>query len=348
MNLSSVTIAIILFTAAFLASLLGVTVFTRWSLRRGFLDVPNERSSHTTLTPRGGGLVIVLVCLIGYLIIGLGLGLPIFWGYFIGALLVAGISWLDDLYSLPFWSRLIVHMAAAVVLIWDIGFWSELVLPLVSVDIALGHIFGLGLTLVWVVWLVNAYNFMDGIDGIAALQALISCVAWAVLTSVLNMPSAFLLSGIVACASTGFLIHNWQPAKIFMGDVGSAFLGFTLASMPLLARAETPLNVSILPIVAVLFVWFFVFDTAFTLIRRILGRKRIWEAHREHIYQRLIIEGKDHSTVALAYGLASAFICILVLLAIFLSGIFPWVALLSLFVMTILAIYLGTRKKTLT
>ncbi len=344
MNLASVIPAMILFAAAFLASLFGVRFFTRWSLSRGLLDVPNERSSHSMLTPRGGGLVIVLVCLIGYLVIGFGLGLPISWGYFVGALLVAGISWLDDLYSLPFWSRLIVHMVAAVVLVRDTGFWSELFLPLISVDIAIGNLFGLVFTVVWVVWLLNAYNFMDGIDGIAALQALISCVAWAVLASVLNMPSAFLLSGIVACASAGFLIHNWQPAKIFMGDVGSAFLGFTLAAMPLLARAETQLNTPILPIVAVLFVWFFVFDTVFTLIRRLLGQKRFWEAHREHIYQKLIIEAKDHSTVTLIYGFASAFLCTLVLLAIILSGIFPWLALLSLILLTLLVIYLGIRK----
>ncbi len=345
MNFASVTSVIILFSAAFFASLFGVTFFTRWSLSRGLLDVPNERSSHTMLTPRGGGLVIVVVCLIGYLVIGFGLGMPIFWGYFIGALLVAGISWLDDLYSLPFWSRLIVHVTAAVVLVRDTGFWSELAIPLISIDIAIGKVFGLVFTVVWVVWLLNAYNFMDGIDGIAALQAIVSCVAWAVLASVLNMPSAFLLSGIVACSSAGFLIHNWQPAKIFMGDVGSAFLGFTLAAMPLLAGTETRLETPILPVLAVLFVWFFVFDTVFTLTRRLLSGKRIWEAHREHIYQKLIIEGKGHSTVSLIYGFASAILSGLVILAIVSAGIFHSLALFSFVLLTLLITYLGIRKK---
>lgn len=345
MNGVSVTTSILLFAVAFIASMLGVKLFTLWSLRKGLVDVPNDRSSHTTPTPRGGGLVIVLVCLLGYLSIGFVLGLPQSWGYIVGAILVAGVSWIDDLYSLPFWSRLAVHLVAAAILIWDVGFWSELFVPLSSANIPLGNIFGLLFTAAWVVWLLNAYNFMDGIDGIAATQALISSVAWAVLASILHLPSAFFLAGIVAASSAGFLLHNWQPAKIFMGDVGSAFLGFTLAAMPLIARSESRVDVPILPVVAMLFVWFFVFDTVFTFARRLLARRRVWEAHREHIYQKLIIEGRQHSTVTLLYGFASALLCAVVVLAIGLSGSYEWLAFLSLVVLTLFVTYLGVRKK---
>src|SRR4030095_10807109 len=214
----------LLFAPPFVASAIGVALFRRWSLHRELFDIPNERSSHSTPTPRGGGLVIVLVCLAGYLVMGFVLGMEVSWGFLAGSLIVALVSWLDDFYSLPFWSRLIFHVLAAGILVYDVGFWSDVYLPLVSTNISLGNAVGVCLTVVWIVWFLNAYNFMDGIDGIAALQAIVSCSAWAVLAWSLDLPSVFVLSGIVASASAGFLIHNWQPAKIFMGGVGSAFL----------------------------------------------------------------------------------------------------------------------------
>lgn len=334
-----------LFIGAFAASFVGVALVRKWSHSRERFDVPNERSSHTTPTPRGGGLALVLVCLTLYLVIGQILGLPFSWGYFFGALLVAVVSWLDDLYSLPFWSRLLVHLAAAAILIVDLGFWSELNVPLISTTISLGATLGVLLTAGWIVWLLNAYNFMDGIDGIAGLQATVAGIGWAVLALFLNLDSTFLLSGVVAASSAGFLLHNWQPARIFMGDVGSAFLGFTLASLPLIARAEAGRDLPILPVAAILFVWFFVFDTVFTLIKRVIGRRRVWEAHREHIYQKLTIEGLSHAAVAMIYNAATVWVIVLVLLSIILSGIYPSLTFLSLLLLTLVIGYLGLRKK---
>jgi UDP-N-acetylmuramyl pentapeptide phosphotransferase/UDP-N-acetylglucosamine-1-phosphate transferase len=344
----SVGIQLALFIGAFAASVVGVGLFRRWSRGRKLYDVPNERSSHTIPTPRGGGLVIVLVCLSLYLVIGGIFHLPFSWGYFCGALLVAVVSWIDDLYSLPFWSRLLVHLAAAAILISDVGFWSGLFIPMTATTLPLGNVLGLLLTVGWIVWFLNAYNFMDGIDGIAALQAAVAGVGWAVLASFLNLESTHLLSGIVAASSVGFLIHNWQPARIFMGDVGSAFLGFTLAAMPLVARAEARREIPVLPIVAVLFVWFFVFDTIFTFIKRLIARRRVWEAHREHIYQKLTIEGWPHAPVTLLYNSGAAVLVVMVLLSVMLSGIYPLLTFLSLTLLTLLTAYAGVRKKTLT
>ena len=335
------------FIAAFAISVIGVGLFRQWSHRRELFDVPNERSSHITPTPRGGGLVIVIVCLTLYLVVG-ALGLPFSWGYFCGALLVASVSWIDDLYSLPFWSRLLVHIAAAVILISDVGFWSQLFIPLTATTLAVGNILGILLTVGWIVWLLNAYNFMDGIDGIAALQAILAGIGWAILASFLDLGSTFLLSGILAASSAGFLIHNWQPARIFMGDVGSSFLGFTLAALPLIGSAEARKDIPILPTVAVLFVWFFIFDTVFTLIKRLIGRRRVWEAHREHIYQKLTIEGWSHAPVALLYNAAGAVLIVMVLLSVISSGIYPLLTFLSLTFLTLVTGYLGVRKKTLT
>ncbi|PYS97848.1 MAG: hypothetical protein DMF63_18445 [Acidobacteria bacterium] len=348
MSSVSPTIQIGLFLTAFAATVAGVGLFRRWSRRRELFDLPNERSSHTIPTPRGGGLIIAIVCLGLYAASALSLGLPISWGYFAGALLVSLVSWLDDLYSLPFWGRLFVHLIAAGILITDVGYLSELFVPLTSTTLSIGKPLGILVTVFWIAWLINAYNFMDGIDGIAGLQATVAGVGWSILACFFGLDSTYLLSGIVAASSMGFLIHNWQPARIFMGDVGSAFLGFTLAALPLVARSESSSDLPVLPFVGVLFVWFFILDTVFTLIKRLIARRRIWEAHREHIYQKLTIEGRSHAQVALIYNAATAIVVCLVLLAVAHSGIFPLLAFLSFTILTLLIGYLGFRKKTLT
>ena len=212
MNTVSVTATIVLFAAAFVATVLGVGLFTRLGRRRGFFDVPNDRSSHSTPTPRGGGFH-VMVCL-NHLSAVSG-----FRAAHILGILTSGFTcrvyWLDALYSVPFWGRLIFHIAAAGIFINDVGYWPTLFVPLISTDIPLGNVFGLVLTVTWLVWLLNAYNFMDGIDGIAGLQAVVACVAWAILAYVSNLPATFLLSGIVASAAAGFLIQL-SAARIFM------------------------------------------------------------------------------------------------------------------------------------
>jgi len=334
-----------LFISAFAASWIGVALFRRWTIRRGFLDIPNVRSSHSTPTPRGGGLIIVLVCLVCYWATAFLFQFEISWGYFLGALLVATVGWLDDIYSLGFTIRLLVHAAAASILISDVGSWSEFFIPLASISIPVGSVLGIFLAVVWVVWLVNAFNFIDGIDGIAALQAIVAGLAWAALGYTFGFHGVFLLAGVIASASAGFLIHNWQPAKIFMGDVGSSFLGFTLAAMPLLARSESKLESPILPLIGVAFVWLVVLDTVFTRAKRVLSGQNVLEAHREHIYQKLTIEGKKHATVALMYGSAAVFLSLAVLFAVVYSGIYDVLVLFSFVLLTFLFTYFGVRKK---
>jgi len=263
------------------------------------VDVPNERSSHGVPTPTGGGLVIVLVSLLAYLIISITLTKQFSKGYFFGALIIAVVSWSDDLYSLSVAWRLLAHIVAAVLVVISTGYWDLISIP-GSFTIAIPRL-GPLITVVWIVWMINAYNFMDGIDGIAGLQAIVTSAGW-VMICLANGSADFAYPLALLGSCAGFLIHNWQPARIFMGDVGSAFLGFTFASMPLLLDHKIK-AVGAIPILSALLIWPFFFDTVITLIVRVYNKEPIWRAHRSHLYQRLVIRNYSHATVSLLYGL---------------------------------------------
>lgn len=300
----------------FLSTLFGVELFRHWSRRRSLLDVPNERSSHSTPTPRGGGLIIVIVCLSAFA------GLTFFskgrfsYGYLGGAGLIALISWLDDLFSISFVWRFLVHSLAALFALGSLGYFEEFYFPFQQ-TVNIGHA-GFLLTFLWIVWLTNAYNFMDGIDGLAGIQAVTAGFGWLLVGKFFGAETVGFYGGVVMFASLGFLIVNWQPAKIFMGDVGSAFLGYTFAVMPLLMKNELNPDFekrAVLLPVAVLLVWLFVFDTLWTFARRILKKEKVWQAHREHLYQQMVIGGFSHQFVSGLYGIVS----ILTVLFVFLS-----------------------------
>jgi UDP-N-acetylmuramyl pentapeptide phosphotransferase/UDP-N-acetylglucosamine-1-phosphate transferase len=158
------------------------------------------------------------------------------------------------------------------------------------------------LTFVWIVGLTNAYNFMDGIDGLAAGQAVIAGLAWCGIGIALRTPAPALIGVLAAGASAGFLVHNWPPARIFMGDVGAAFLGYTFAVLPLIT-APTRSSVTVASVLAV---GVFVFDTAFTFLRRMVAGENVFRAHRSHLYQRLTATGLTHRTVTLFYSALAA------------------------------------------
>ena len=302
---------ILLYTLIFIISYVGVEIFYRWSLKRKLLDIPNQRSSHTTPTVRGGGLIIVLICLTVYTLWTFFVTGNFQWSYLIGASLIALISWLDDLHNISFGWRFLIHALSASLIILTLGYVQTVYIPFIGV-INFGST-GVLLTLLWIIWMTNAYNFMDGIDGIAGMQAVTAGIGWLAIGNLSGVSSMGFYGGIIAFSSLGFLIHNWQPAKIFMGDVGSAFLGYSFAVLPLLSIRESGENASnqmFLPFIAVLLVWLFVFDTIFTFTQRISNGEKVWEAHRGHIYQRLIIEGFSHQAITILYGLFSALIAL--------------------------------------
>ncbi|MEO5896526.1 MAG: glycosyltransferase family 4 protein [Vicinamibacterales bacterium] len=277
---------ILLACASLLVSVAGVAAFIGWAARGGLIDVPNLRSSHQVPTPRGAGAVIVLVvtAVAGYGAYRAGFDQVVI---AVPALLIAGISGADDIRSLPSWLRLLVHTGCAVVVVLAVrqavpGGW-----PLAAMI----------LSTVWIVGLTNAYNFMDGIDGISGAQAVVSGLALTVAAMHAGLLEVAAAGIAIAAASAGFLVHNWSPARVFMGDVGSAFLGFSFAAGALqvgsVSRAAG--------VMVGLSLWPFVFDTALTLVRRAVRRENIFAPHRSHLYQRLVIAGWSHPAVATLY-----------------------------------------------
>ncbi|MBK9216026.1 MAG: glycosyltransferase family 4 protein [Chloracidobacterium sp.] len=305
-------IGLIIFISVLAISFIGVGLYRRIGLKGQILAIPNERSSHSEPTPHGAGVVIVVLCLLAYVPISLYVVGPFSWGYFIGAVLIAGISFIDDIKTVPFFFRLFIHGVAAVLLMADLDTWHGITM---LGGLQLGW-FGYLLTFMWIVWMVNSYNFMDGIDGLAGLQAVIAAVGWLVLCRILDMQSIYYFGCVIGGASLGFLIQNLSKSKIFMGDVGSAFLGFTFAALPLLGRNLANKYPDLLPIAAVLFVWFFLFDSIVTILRRAVRGEKIWVAHREHLFQRLVKSGYSHREVTMIYGILATLLSITVLLSV--------------------------------
>jgi UDP-N-acetylmuramyl pentapeptide phosphotransferase/UDP-N-acetylglucosamine-1-phosphate transferase len=263
-----------------LASVAVVGLVRAWAIRRQILDHPNERSSHARPTPRGGGLGITLVTLAALAFLHHSREMLILYAV-LAAISITG--WLDDVYSLSSALRLAIQLACAAVVIWTFG--------------AIPVVLGAAITAIWLAGVTNGYNFMDGIDGIAGLQAVTAGLGWLACSYVSGDAFARDAGAVVATAAFGFLVWNWAPAKIFMGDVGSTFLGFLLAAIPL--TSQRPLTAFA---AAVLLLWPFLFDTAFTMARRALKGENILKAHRSHLYQRLVISGWSHARVTALYG----------------------------------------------
>ncbi len=336
---------ILIFSASLILTVVGVAVFRRFGGHKRLLDVPNERSSHAKPTLRGGGIVIVAVCITLYFAAAKAVSMPLSWSYFAGAMIVAGVSWVDDILSLPAWTRLFFHGLAAVIIVTGLGGLDSFYIPVYGSLIDLG-VFGPVLSVLWIVWMINAYNFMDGIDGLAGAQGIAAGLGWAAFGFIAGTEGLYLFGGVIAFSCLGFLVHNWPPAKIFMGDVGSAFLGFTFAALPfLMADQLNDSDSGWIFFAAVSFVWLFLFDTIYTFSRRLVKREKVWDAHRQHLYQRMVISGAGHGTVSLIYGTLALCIAGLLAVAYILRGKFE-VFLLLFGVLTAAVIAIaGHRKK---
>jgi Fuc2NAc and GlcNAc transferase len=282
---------VIALAVAMVSAWWGTSLLRRYALARALVDIPNERSSHSSPTPRGGGLAIMVVTSVGVALqmaIGV-LDRRVGVGLLIGGGLIALVGWMDDHRDLRAkWRAMAQFVAAAWFVSWAgapeslwLGAWS---LPLgVAAPV---------LAVVGLVWLTNLFNFMDGIDGIAGGEAVSVGAVGGLLLLASGAPGLAGTALLIAAASMGFLIWNWAPARIFMGDVGSGFLGFMLGALAIASERAGAVPL----LIWMLLLGVFVFDATVTLLRR-LRRERFYEAHRRHAYQRAVAAGASHGTV---------------------------------------------------
>ena len=257
------------------------------------LDVPNLRSSHTTATPRGGGIAIVAAATLGLLVLALlgRISYELLLALVAGGGAVGAIGLADDKYGLPAGLRLTVHVLAAAWAVYWLG-------GLTGIRIG-GHAAQLGLAgnllaVLGIVWFLNLFNFMDGIDGIAASEGIFIALAGAALSLAgYGVAPAAL---VIAASCAGFLWWNWPPAKIFMGDVGSGYLGYVIAVLGLQAARADPAA----PWIWLILTGVFLLDATVTLVRRAMRGERILQAHRSHAYQWLARRWGSHRRVTVA------------------------------------------------
>ncbi len=282
---------------------LGVGLLLQWVVyllvrQPHMLAVPNERSSHTQPTPTMGGVALVVLVL-AYLMYLAGLEPRLGWGWFAALALMALIGFWDDLIGLSARVRLPIHCVAAVLVLWSM---YPVLQPLLAAE-TLPAPPWLQATILFMglVWLTNLYNFMDGIDGYAAAQCLVFCLGVLLVSGGLTgwvVQLVWLLSG----AALAFLAFNWPPAKLFMGDVGSGFLGLLIGMLVLYlwSTDQVPFVASLI-LLAV-----FWFDATYTLCVRIVTKQEFTQAHRQHLYQHVAMR-KGHLWTTVAFLLYAAF-----------------------------------------
>ncbi|WP_342225447.1 MraY family glycosyltransferase [Rickettsia endosymbiont of Urophora cardui] len=321
MNINSY---IVLFIFSFIATTILTYILTKYFKIIGLVDIPSQRRSHNKITPRGGGLAIVIVVMIAlssfeYITSGLLTNSakilpPLF--------VIATVSFLDDLKPVPVLIRLITHLicsAFAIYLLISLDFAANINVPIYLIFIAL---------IIALSGFVNIYNFMDGIDGMSCIESihlsstiLILCLLQFQLLA--NPYFIFSTNIVILGCSIGFLIFNWQPAKIFLGDVGSISLGFLLGFC-LLMLATTNINLFIACFIASLY---YLTDAVLTILIRLVNKEKIWQPHLKHFFQKAVKKGKSHKRVVSIIAICNIFLMILSVLSLYLPIISVMLAL---------------------
>lgn len=278
----------------FIASVVLTGLFRQYALWRNVMDIPNERSSHSVPTPRGGGIAMVVVYLLALayqlhqynindeqLVLMIGGGVIAFTGF------------LDDHHSLSAKWRLLIQVLVAICLVFSIGKLPAILLFSQTVQ---PDLIGYPLLVVSLVWMTNLYNFMDGIDGLAGIEVVSVCILMSVVYYISGFsPSHGYSTLLLSAAAAGFLVWNFPPAKIFMGDVGSGFIGIILGCFMLQDVYKEPKYL----IVWLILLGVFIIDATMTLLYRIYMRERFYEAHKTHAFQYASRMLRSHKKVSL-------------------------------------------------
>ena len=284
----------ILLPMIFFISVIFTGLIRLYVIHKNMFDIPNNRSSHDEPTPRGGGVSIVLLftCSTIWLYLQNLISLSLFYALN-GGFIIAIIGWLDDIFIIhPLW-RGVVHILVAIWAVYWIG-------GLANFPFSIGY----PLAMISIIWCINLYNFMDGIDGLAATEGLCMSIVVAFILSLYGFSNMSLLCLLLAASIAGFLVWNWPPAKIFMGDVGSGYLGYVFAVLALSTANTHLLPLTFWMTISALFLC----DATWTVLFRLWRGERLYEAHREHAYQRLVQNGISHFNVTISAAMINIFV----------------------------------------
>ena len=340
---SEPTFPLIALPLGFVSTVLLTYLLIKVGLRKGLVDIPNERSSHMSPVPRGGGLAIVISFFVFLLvhpgIVEAPIDMSIWKGLLLGSAIVAAVGLIDDLNHIPARWRFLTHSFAAVLSLSLLTSLPEI--PLFGSSFDLG-MFGYLAFAISLVWFVNLFNFMDGIDGIAGVEAITVLGGAALIMFLQGLGDWLTLFGYLAACIAGFLVWNWPPAKVFMGDACSGFLGFTLGMLAIITSTSGVMNIwSWLILFGV-----FVIDATTTLITRLIRREKWYKAHRSHAYQILSRRFGSHWKVSV--GVLIINIAWLLPLG-FLASVYPYwglpICCVALLPLLILAYRVGAGKQ---
>jgi Fuc2NAc and GlcNAc transferase len=293
-------IALVIVSLGFVSFLLTYLI-RHFALRNQIVSIPNERSLHNSPTPVGGGLAIVITWF-------LGISILFYFGkiernlYFalLSGVILAIISFIDDLIGLKPSLRLLFHFITAIIAFVFLGGIRQLIIP--GIEFNYNFII-YPLAIIGIVWFINLFNFMDGVDGFASLEAMTICLVIFILSgNVINLL-------LIACLS-GFLFWNWPKAKIFMGDVGSTQLGFILVVLGIYFHNIYKFSILNWIMLSSPF-WF---DATLTLYRRWRNGEKLSEAHRKHVYQRIVQSGFSHLKVNMWLLVINGFVLLMILI----------------------------------
>jgi len=273
-----------------------IILATRWHI----LDLPSRRSAHSLPTARAGGVPMVATSVIASAMVCArwpDATVPVLCGLIGPALIVAAVGFVDDIRPLRALLRLFIQIGVAVAVVAVLGPLRSVVFPGIG-TLDLGPA-AWPLSLVWVVGMINAYNFMDGSDGMAATGAIVITTFLCGLGFLVGSPVLVLVPAFLGAAAAGFLVFNWAPARVFMGDVGSAYLGAALAALALVPDGASRAQVFLPMLMAM---WPYIFDPFLTVLRRVAAGQNPLVPHREFLFHRLVRAGWSHPSVALLYA----------------------------------------------
>lgn len=287
---------------AFVASIILTPLVRKFAFRIGAVDHPNYRKVHMSVMPRIGGLAIFGAFLIGYLILRPEDSHAT--GILVGAGIILLTGFLDDMLEITAKAKMFGQLAAAIVVVT----WGGLQIDFINLPFGGQLEFGylsIPMTILWIIGITNAINLIDGLDGLAAGVSTIALIALSVMAIILPNPFVVATAAILAASSFGFLFFNFHPAKIFMGDTGSLFLGYMISVLALLGFKSVAVISLIIPVIML---GVPIFDTFFAIVRRVRLKQKIMAPDKSHLHHCLLRIGFSHrQTVLIIYGLAILF-----------------------------------------